>query len=139
MLPTDLEIAKLEAMMNNAITANPQLVLYLDPFKVMRIAKENVALAELYFRQAQKRYYQFRQNQTQEASQMNAQSQQQSLAIKAQSGAMCIGILYKDNETRFLMHYDLKEYLDKSDWEKAEVFNWEILRSKWMQNIQTNF
>ena len=62
-----------------------------------------------------------------------------SLAIKAQSGAMCIGILYKDKEVRFLMHYDLKEYLNKDDWEKAEKFNWEILRSKWMQNIQTNF
>ena len=34
---------------------------------------------------------------------------------------------------------DLKEYLNKDDWEKAEEFNWETLRSKWMQNIQTNF
>ena len=41
MLPTDMEIAKLEAMMNNAITTNPQFIMYIDPFKVMRIAKEN--------------------------------------------------------------------------------------------------
>jgi hypothetical protein len=56
MLPTDMEIAKLEAMMNNAIATNPQFVMYIDPFKVMRIAKENTSLAELYFRQAQKKF-----------------------------------------------------------------------------------
>lgn len=62
-----------------------------------------------------------------------------SLAIKAKAGAMCIGILYMGNETKFLMHYDLKEYLNKEDWNKAEVFSWETLWLKWMQNIQTNF
>lgn len=62
-----------------------------------------------------------------------------SLEEKAKAGAMCIGILFKNNEARFLMWNDLKEYLNKSDWDKAEVFSWEILRSRWMQNIQTNF
>ena len=61
------------------------------------------------------------------------------LAIRAKAGAMCIGILYKDKEVRYLMHYDLKEYLDKSDWDKAKEFNWEALKSLWMQNIQANF
>jgi hypothetical protein len=55
MMPDDVQIATLQAMMNNAIASNPQLVIYLDPFKAMRMAKDNVELGELYFRQAQKR------------------------------------------------------------------------------------
>jgi penicillin-binding protein-related factor A (putative recombinase) len=62
-----------------------------------------------------------------------------SLAIKAKAGAMCIGILYKDNEIRYLMHYDLKEYLDKSDWDKAEVFDWETLKLRWTESVLSSF
>lgn len=87
MLPTDLEIVKLEAMMNNSITANPQLVLYLDPFKIMRVAKENVELAELYFRQAQKKYIKTEQEKAQTNSEQNAQIQQASMQAKAQADA----------------------------------------------------
>lgn len=87
MLPTDLEVVKLEAMMNNAITANPQLVLYLDPFKIMRVAKENVELAELYFRQAQKKYIKTEQEKAQTNSEQNAQIQQASMQAKAQADA----------------------------------------------------
>jgi hypothetical protein len=87
MLPTDLEIVKLEAMMNNSITANPQLVLYLDPFKIMRVAKENVELAELYFRQAQKKYIKSEQERAQTNSEQNAQIQQASMQAKAQGDA----------------------------------------------------
>jgi hypothetical protein len=84
MLPSDVDLAKLEAMMNNAITANPTMVLYLDPFKVMRIARENVELGELYFRRAQKRMIQSEQEQAQTNSQQNAQIQQASMQAKAQ-------------------------------------------------------
>ena len=87
MLPSDLEVAKLEAMMNNAITSNPQLILYMDPFKVMRIAKENVELAELYFRQAQKKYIKTEQENAATNSQQNAQIQQASMQAKAQGDA----------------------------------------------------
>ena len=45
MLPTELEVANLQNMMNQALMSNPNLVLYVDPFKVIRIAKENVELA----------------------------------------------------------------------------------------------
>ena len=87
MLPTELEIANLQAMMNNAIAANPQLVVYLDPFKAMRIAKENVQLAELYFRQAQKRFIKTEQEKAQANSEQNAQVQQASMQAKAQGDA----------------------------------------------------
>jgi hypothetical protein len=85
MLPNDLEVAKLEAMLNNAITSNPLMVKYIDPFKIMRIAKENVELAELYFRQGQKRYLKSEQEIAQQNSQQNAEIQQQSIMAKAQS------------------------------------------------------
>ena len=87
MLPTEMEMANLQAMMNNAIASNPQLVIYLDPFKAMRIAKENVALAELYFRQAQKRYIKTEQEKAQTNSEQNAQIQQSSMQAKAQGDA----------------------------------------------------
>jgi hypothetical protein len=87
MLPTEMEIANLQAMMNNAIASNPQLIIYLDPFKAMRIAKENVSLAELYFRQAQKRYIKTEQEKAQTNSEQNAQIQQSSMQAKAQGDA----------------------------------------------------
>ncbi len=87
MLPTDMEIAKLEAMMNNAIATNPQFVMYIDPFKVMRIAKENASLAELYFRQAQKKFIKTEQEKAQVNSEQNAQVQQASMQAKAQADA----------------------------------------------------
>jgi hypothetical protein len=90
MLPTELEIANLQAMMNNAIASNPQLIIYLDPFKAMRIAKENVSLAELYFRQAQKRYIKTEQEKAQANSEQNAQIQQASMQAKSQGDAALI-------------------------------------------------
>lgn len=85
MLPNDLEVAKFEAMLNNSIASNPQLILYIDPFKIMRMAKENVELAELYFRQGQKRYFRGEQKKAQENSVMNMESQIASAKSKADS------------------------------------------------------
>ena len=85
MLPSDTDLLNLQAMMNNAISSNPQLILYLDPFKAMRMAKENVELGELYFRQAQKRYIKTEQEKAQTNSEQNAQSQQASIQTKMQA------------------------------------------------------
>ena len=85
MLPSSNDIINLQAMMNNAIASNPQLVLYLDPFKAMRMAKENVELGELYFRQAQKKYIKTEQEKAQQNSEQNAQSQQASQQAKMQA------------------------------------------------------
>ena len=85
MMPDDVQIATLQAMMNNAIASNPQLVVYLDPFKAMRMAKENVELGELYFRQAQKRYIKTEQEKAQVNSQQNAEAQQASIQAKMQA------------------------------------------------------
>lgn len=85
MMPSELDLVKLDAMMNNAIASNPDLVLYLDPFKVMKMARENIELGELYFRQAQKRYIKAKQEQAAQNSDMNSQSQLQSIQMKAQT------------------------------------------------------
>ena len=91
MMPQAQEIANLQIMMNNAMASNPQLVMYLDPFKVMRIAKENVDLGELYFRQAQKRYIKTEQENAQNNSQQNAEAQQASIQAKMQADAIIDG------------------------------------------------
>ena len=85
MLPDAAELMNLQAMMNNSIASNPQLIVYLDPFKAMRMAKENVALGELYFRQAQKRFIKTEQEKAQRNSEQNAQSQQASIQAKMQA------------------------------------------------------
>ena len=85
MLPTDQEMAVLQGMLNQAIQANPDFVTYCDPFKVSRIAKEDVKLAEWYFRNCQKKMIQGHAQQAQQASDQNAQVQQQSLQMKAQT------------------------------------------------------
>jgi len=90
MLPTELEVANLQNMMNQALMSNPNLVLYVDPFKVIRIAKENVELAELYFRQGQKKYLKTEQENAQNNSQQNAQIQQASAQAKAQGEAILL-------------------------------------------------
>jgi hypothetical protein len=87
MLPTDYEVNILQSMLNNALASNPQLVIYLDPFKAMRMARENVELAELYFRQAQKRYIKTEQENASNNSQQNAQAQQESILAKTQGDA----------------------------------------------------
>jgi hypothetical protein len=85
MMPQAQEIANLQMMMNQAMASNPELVMYLDPFKVVRIAKENIELGELYFRQAQKRYLKTQQENAQNNSQQNAEAQQQSIQTKMQA------------------------------------------------------
>lgn len=55
MLPDAYELQKFEAMLNQAIATNQDLVLFVDPFQLMRMAKEDVKLAEIMFRNGQKK------------------------------------------------------------------------------------
>lgn len=55
-LPTDIDVQRFEAILNQAVAASPELIQFLDPFRLVRIAKEDVKLAELLFRQAQKKF-----------------------------------------------------------------------------------
>ena len=75
MLPTDREVAELQNTMNQAIASNPKLSTYLDVFKIMRIAKEDVKLAELYYSQATKRMIKTETAIAQQNQQQNAKDQ----------------------------------------------------------------
>jgi hypothetical protein len=84
MLPTQQEVQKLEAMVNQAMMANPSFILYCDPFKVVRMAQENYKLADLYFRRAQRRMIEGESKKAAENAKMNADAQNQSLKTKGQ-------------------------------------------------------
>lgn len=58
MLPSETDIAMLDARMNQAVAANPDVILYLDTFKILRIAREDVKLAEQYYNVAMKKMLQ---------------------------------------------------------------------------------
>jgi len=66
LLPDDIQIQKFEFMMNNALAANPDLVLFINPFQLSRVAKEDVKLAEEFFRQGQKKMLLHRAAETQQ-------------------------------------------------------------------------
>lgn len=55
LLPTEFEVQKFEAIMNNALAINQDLILFINPFELSRIAKEDVKLSESLFRQGQKK------------------------------------------------------------------------------------
>lgn len=74
-LPTQFEVQRFEAIMNQAIASNPDMLQFLDPFKLMRVAKEDVKLAELLYRQAQKRMILHNQMVAQQNQQMTIQGQ----------------------------------------------------------------
>jgi hypothetical protein len=109
MMPDDVQLATLQAMMNNAVASNPQLVIYLDPFKAMRMAKENVELGELYFRQAQKRFIKTEQEKAMVNSQQNAEAQQASIQAKMQADTIIDGkrALAKEKEIILQGVFDL--------------------------------
>lgn len=78
MLPTEKQIAELQMMINNAITSTPDILMYMNTFKIMRIAKEDVKLAEEYFRLAMKRMLQSKLQQQQDNLNTTIKGQQDS-------------------------------------------------------------
>ena len=55
LLPTANDELKFEALMNQALNTTPELSLFIDPFQMMRVAKQDVKLAEVLFRRGQKK------------------------------------------------------------------------------------
>jgi len=78
MLPTNQEVAMLVQTMNQAIAANPILSNYLDIFKITRIAKEDVKLAELFYRQTLKRMNKSELQKAQQNAEQTFKGQQES-------------------------------------------------------------
>lgn len=81
MLPTIEEITNLDNTLNQMMAAQPDLVMYLNPEKIKRIARENVKLAEIYMRGGQKRAIKGRMDQAEHQAKMNADAQQQSAVV----------------------------------------------------------
>lgn len=73
LLPTAGELQMLEAFLNQAVASTPDLVIYLDVFKVMRLAKENIKFGEMYYRQAMKKMLQSKAQQATKNMQENTQ------------------------------------------------------------------
>lgn len=85
MRPTETQMQAVDMFMQQALQANPELIIHLDPFKLRRLAQDDVKLAELYMRRCQKKMWQAQQQEAQQNAQMNAQAQQESLKMKAQA------------------------------------------------------
>ena len=109
MLPNEQEMAKLEAMLNNALQSTPDFVLYIDGFKLLRVARENLKFAELLFRQAQKRYLKDKQTQAQQNSEYNAKIQVESQKSKSEADAILEDSKNKAKEKQILLtgYFDL--------------------------------
>jgi hypothetical protein len=75
LLPTSQEITALAQIMQQAISSNPQFSMYIDTFKILRIAKEDVKLAEEYYRIAMKKMMEDQQMQAQQNQQATIQGQ----------------------------------------------------------------
>jgi len=98
MLPDQYELSRFDAMLQQAMASSPDLVLFLDPFQIMRVAKEDVKLAEALFRRAQKKMIIYNQNKLAQNQEMTIQgqiqaaqvSEQEKRATKEQEGLMDI-------------------------------------------------
>lgn len=75
MLPTEQEIAALDQRMNQTIASNPDICMYLDTFKVLRIAKEDVKLAEKYYQEAMRKMLESKIQQAQQNQQATGEIQ----------------------------------------------------------------
>lgn len=101
MLPTIEDITEFDNSLTVAMNAQPDLVMYIDPAKLKRMAKKNVKLAERYFYMGQRRAIEGRQKLKEQDSQMNAQNQQQAgIAVE------------KEKQNTLQMELDTKKQLD---------------------------
>jgi hypothetical protein len=85
LLPTQFELQQFQALLNQQTASNPEFALYVDTFKLMRIAKENIKLAEVYYRNSVKKMLRSQQQQKQQDVENNAMAQQQSAQLAAQA------------------------------------------------------
>lgn len=85
LLPDQFELQTFQAILNQQIASNPEFGLYIDSFKLQRIAKENIKLAEVYYRNSMKRMRRSLEEQKQRDVENNAMAQQQSAQLAAQA------------------------------------------------------
>jgi hypothetical protein len=84
MLPSEIDIALLDARMNQAVAANPDIIMYLDTFKILRIAREDVKLAEQYYKIAMKKMLQSKLQQAKDNQDATFNAQRESAIVGEQ-------------------------------------------------------
>lgn len=84
-LPTQQQVADFDLLLNQAMNTTPEIVKFLDPFQLRRIAKEDVKLAETLFRRAQKKMLLWEEKTSAQNQQATIQGQIQSAQAAEQS------------------------------------------------------
>lgn len=105
LLPDQFQIQKFEALLNQSLATNPDLVQFVNPFELMRVAKEDVKLAEALFRNGQKKMIIHNQ-------QMAAQNQEQTIQGQIQAAQVA------EQEKRATKELELEAELKKSEQSK---------------------
>lgn len=74
-LPTQIQVDKFEIMMQQALASNPDLIMFVNPFQLMQIAKEDVKMAWAFFNRGQKKMLNYRIQSQRENQQATIQGQ----------------------------------------------------------------
>ena len=63
------------------------------------------------------------------------------LQTREKAGALCLGLLFHGNSKwlRIVRTHELKAHFNKNEFLQMEEFEWEKLRSQWIQKIQESF
>lgn len=99
-LPTEPEVQRFELILNQAMNTTPEMTLFLDPFRLLRIAREDVKLAETLFRQSQKKMLIWKQETT---------AANQEATFKAQLASATEGEKEKQNTESLKGQIDLEK------------------------------
>lgn len=84
LLPDAYELQRFDALMQKAFDTTPELSLFLDPMQMMRVAKEDIKLAESMFRQATKKMIIWKQQTAEQNQQATFQAQIESTKVAEQ-------------------------------------------------------
>lgn len=99
MLPNQEQLAQFQAYMNQMIASSPDLFMYCDPWKLERIAKEDLKLAEKMFLLSQRKAVQAKAQQAAQNTQLTAQTQIESAQAKTK-GEMDLENAKADNQMK---------------------------------------
>jgi hypothetical protein len=110
-LPTQQEVQQFQIVMQEAMTSTPELVLFISPFELMRVAKEDVKLAELIFRQGQKKMLLHQQ-------QMQEQNQQATFEAQVKSAQAAEQAKGQNMQMELQMKGDQLDRQSRADKEK---------------------
>lgn len=81
LLPDQFQIQKFEAMLMQVVSVNPDFVMFVNPFELVEIAKENVKMAYEMFYQYQKKMLEHRTAEVQRNQQQTIQGQIESAKV----------------------------------------------------------